>query len=62
MNFFNSMSNFIVKCNQCNGEIDVKTKARLDKIKKQSYLCKICIIENKSRICPDASQVIGKSK
>jgi len=46
------MSNFIVKCNQCNGEIDVKTKARLDKIKKQSYLCKICIIENKSRICP----------
>ena len=56
------MSNFIVKCNQCNGEIDVKTKARLDKIKKQSYLCKICIIENKSRICPDASQVIGKSK
>lgn len=43
--------NFSVKCNCCNFSIDVKYASRFKKINLSTYLCKDCILKNKTRIC-----------
>lgn len=48
----------LAKCNSCGFETDVKTKARLYLIKKESYRCKQCIILEKTRICGKCNRKI----
>jgi len=50
--------NFIVKCNGCDFEMDVKYQSRFEKIKIDTYLCKICITNNKIRTCPRCNRAI----
>lgn len=52
------MSNFIIKCNGCDFEIDVKYPSRFIKIKLETYLCKNCTLNNKTRICPKCGDKI----
>lgn len=49
---------FIVKCNMCNIEHDVKYQSRFLKIRKSTYLCKKCIFSKRTRLCPKCNFLI----
>lgn len=46
------MSEYIVFCNTCNKPHDVKYFSRFEKINKNTYRCKDCILHDKIRVCP----------